>query len=139
MLRQCSQVCLSMRQGSKQLANYAPSAYCTRPALPPHWSSADSLLRLWSLQGAMAEGAALPTDAAGPADGGAAARMGRSSSGGAGAHGTACCVEAVRTYSGHTNERNFVGLSNTGNYIATGSETGEVRAGGWEQGPIIPR
>ena len=41
----------------------------------------------------------------------------------------------MHTYSGHTNERNFVGLSHTGNYIATGSETGEVgvREGGCQK------
>lgn len=35
--------------------------------------------------------------------------------------------EPVRTYSGHVNEKNFVGLSLSGNFIACGSETSEVR------------
>lgn len=32
----------------------------------------------------------------------------------------------VRTFKGHTNEKNFVGLTVNGEYIACGSETNEV-------------
>lgn len=35
--------------------------------------------------------------------------------------------EPLRTYSGHVNEKNFVGLSVGGNFVACGSETSEVR------------
>ena len=35
---------------------------------------------------------------------------------------------AVRTYSGHMNEKNFVGLSSSGDFMACGSETNEVCA-----------
>lgn len=33
---------------------------------------------------------------------------------------------AVRKYSGHANEKNFVGLSSSGDFMACGSETNEV-------------
>lgn len=38
--------------------------------------------------------------------------------------------QLARTFSGHTNEKNFVGLSSEGELVACGSETNEVRAGG---------
>lgn len=40
-------------------------------------------------------------------------------------------LEPVRTYSGHVNEKNFVGLSLGGTFIACGSETSEVRPFRW--------
>eukprot|EP00983_Pelagomonas_calceolata_P041773 1138204-Pelagomonas_calceolata.AAC.5 len=91
------------------------------------------MLRLWSLHGVTSKGgctaaataaAAAPLPAASAAETGMHAPMGGIGSSRAWAYGQG--GEAVRTYSGHTNERNFVGLSQAGNYIATGSETGEV-------------
>ncbi|KAF5837968.1 WD40-repeat-containing domain protein [Dunaliella salina] len=95
-------------------------------------ASTDSMLRLWSLRGAPHKGgadaatadAATHLPAASAAETGKHTHMGRMGSSGAWADEH--WGEAVRTYSGHTNERNFVGLSQAGNYIATGSETGEV-------------
>ncbi len=67
-------------------------------------ASTDSSLRLWDLSAAVA------------APGAAS-----SAAGGSGACG------CVRTYTGHVNERNFVGLSVHRDLIAAGSEANEVR------------
>lgn len=83
-----------------------------RWATPNHIVSAstDGTLRLWDIRGAV-EGTG------GPGVGG----------GNAGTGGGMC----VRTYTGHTNDRNFVGLSVDGDFIATGSETNEVSVRAW--------
>lgn len=90
-------------------------------------ASTDSMLRLWDVRGSGGEGGGSVSNAGSVSgwnrEGDVQEQMGRKGSGGVCAQRGA---EAVHTYSGHTNERNFVGLSHTGNYIATGSETGEV-------------
>ncbi|GLC48429.1 hypothetical protein PLESTB_000096900 [Pleodorina starrii] len=60
----------------------------------------------------------LTTDFPGGASGAAA--------GGAGAAGAFRGAQLVRTFSGHVNERNFVGLCSEGDYLACGSESHEV-------------
>lgn len=83
-------------------------------------ASTDSTLKLWSVggstsgSGASGSGALAAAAAAGP---GAALHAGG---------GGASSPELVRTFTGHANEKNFVGLSTDGEFIACGSETHEV-------------
>ena len=84
-------------------------------------ASTDSSLRLWSIRAGGASAAA----------GGTSSGTGQQqvpSHGGAdeAADGGLLSGAAVRTFSGHTNERNFVGLAVHGDYIACGSETNQV-------------
>lgn len=42
-------------------------------------------------------------------------------------NGLLLCVQGQRTFTGHENEKNFVGLSAEGDLYACGSEANEVR------------
>ncbi|KAG2494053.1 hypothetical protein HYH03_007697 [Edaphochlamys debaryana] len=81
-------------------------------------ASTDSTLKLWSLSASSSATAAV--------GGGGGAGLAAAPSGAGGSDSSGGGAEVVRTFSGHVNERNFVGLSTDGDYIACGSESHEV-------------
>ena len=97
-------------------------------------ASTDSSLRLWSIR------AGGGSAAAGGTSGGTISGTGQQqvpSLGGADEEANAGLLSgaAIRAFSGHTNERNFVGLAMHGDYIACGSETNQV--GGTEDALLL--
>lgn len=80
-------------------------------------ASTDSTLRLWCIKNMVsADDGDERSEGVGMSDSCGAAGRGQ------GGNAPAC----ARMYTGHTNERNFVGLSVAGDFIAAGSETNEV-------------
>jgi WD40 repeat protein len=113
------------------------------PSLPPSLlrymsssllvsASTDNSVRLWDLSGTPAEVKVPGTAGAGSKGAGATTAAAAAGGGARGGAGGAAGSEAsepklAMTYSGHRNERNFVGLSVTPDgYIACGSETNQA-------------
>lgn len=117
--------CPSKHQGHRKAVSYVRWLSGSRHELVT--ASTDSSLKLWSLAPPASSAAAVDALAADAAAGGAAAG-GAAAAAAAASSFRSAGAELVRTFTGHMNERNFVGMctDGVGDYIACGSESHEV-------------